>query len=160
MESKQTSILDLNDYCLGQVLKYLKLEDHVRFAETCTQFRDVFREWFYVLYPEFEIKLCSDPDNNVVEWKLKLLRIVRDIIKRLSVSCEKPLSDDDFVTKLCKEIEGMNNLEYLAVQEGGLFGRLELTTNPFRFQPIESVLTALETLPKLKSISLNCRTNK
>lgn len=161
MESKPTTIFDLNDYCLGQIVKYLKLEDQVRFAESCSHFREVVREWFHVLYPEFEIERCNDSNNEVGEWQLKLLDIVRDIVKRLYVNgCdgEKPVPQHAFITQLCKQIEGMNNLEYIAVKEGGV--RLVIPTNPVRFQSIESVLAVLEGLPTLKSISLNCRTNK
>lgn len=161
MESTQTNIFDLNDYCLGQVVKYLKLEDQVRFAETCAHFREVFREWFHVLYSEFEIERCNDSDDDIVEWQLKLLDIVGDIVKRLYVNgCDgaKPVRQHEFITKLCKQIERMDNLEYIAVNEGGV--RLVMPTNPVRYQSIESVLAVLERLPRLKSISLNCRTNK
>lgn len=65
MESKETNILDLNDYCLGQILKYLYEEDHMPFAETCVRFREIFRDWFNVLYTEYRIKLCVDPYNNI-----------------------------------------------------------------------------------------------
>lgn len=146
MEPKQTNILDLNDYCLGRVLRYLKVESHVRFAETCTRFRDVFYEWFPVLYPECELRFCGDYDNDITRSQLKLLYKVRSIIKRLFVF-EQIQTTSDRVWKLCKLIEGMYNLEYIAVN------------TYFYFEPIARILTAVEVLPKLRSISLHSYTD-
>lgn len=146
MESKQTNILDLNDYCLGRILRYLEVESHVRFAETCTRFRDVFYDWFLVLYPECELRLCDDLDNDITKSQLKLLWKVRNIIKRLFVF-EQIQTTSDRVCKLCKLIERMYNLEYIAVD------------TYFNFEPIERILTAVEALPKLRSISLHSYTD-
>lgn len=138
MESKETNILDLNDYCLGQILKYLYEEDHMPFAETCTRFREIFRDWFNVLYTEYRIKLCVDPYNNI-ERQLKLLDIVKEIIKRFFVIEEIQTAKNSVWQMLCKLIGRMDSLEYIAIWILG------------QNQPI---LAAIEVLPKLKSISI------
>ncbi|KAH8398789.1 hypothetical protein KR222_003917, partial [Zaprionus bogoriensis] len=163
--SEQLSILDLNDYCLGQIIRYLRVEDHVQFAQTCTHFRAVLRDWSHVLYPEFEITRLNDADaGSGVEWQLQLLGIVRDVVRRLNldirqVDGEQALQEHDFVENLCSQIREMESLEYIAVNEGSLLGRLVNTSSPLRYQCMEKVLSALEQLPKVHSVSLSCRTN-
>lgn len=166
MEAKETTILDLNDYCLGQILKYLSGEEHLRFAETCDRFREVFREWFNVLYPEYEFAVFNDSDDSdsteneiqrrIVEWQLKLLTIAADVAKRLFVIGEN-LSAFDSIPKLCNLLPQMVNLCYIAVSEDE--ARCPVEMRPFYEHPFDRVLPALEALPNLKSISLNFSLN-
>lgn len=168
-------ILDLNDYCLGQILKYLKLEDQMRFAETCNRFREVFRDWYHVLHPEHQITLyyelaranSSTQSENGYEWHtkraldLKLLDIVEDIIKRLYVKIMQKYTfrrnQTDIFTTICKSIERMHSLEELVLDERQW---TDPSTNCLIYTPIESILTALEGLPKLKNVTLDCGINK
>ncbi|XP_034483454.1 uncharacterized protein LOC117788721 [Drosophila innubila] len=154
------NILDLNDYCLGTVLKYHDLEDHVRFAQTCTRFREVLRDWAPVLYPDFKVKRTKDTDPETIKWEYELLCIIRDIIKRLyldihQVDGETSLSIDD----LCTQIKSMESLEYIAINEGSILGKLSFNASSPRQQLIEKALDALEFLPNLKSVSVSSKTD-
>lgn len=154
------NILDLNDYCLGTVLKYHDLEDHVRFAQVCTRFREVLRDWAPVLYPDFKIKRTKDTDPECIKWEYELLCIIRDIIKRLSldihqVDGETSLSIDD----LCTQIKAMESLEYIAINEGTILGKLGSNAKCPRQQLIEKALDALEFLPNIRSVSVSSKTD-
>ncbi|XP_060653797.1 uncharacterized protein LOC132789644 [Drosophila nasuta] len=156
----ELNILDLNDYCLGSILKYLELEDHVRFAQTCKRFEEVLRDWSPVLYPDFRIKRSHDTDPEEVKWQYQLLCILRDIIKRLYLDIhqedgEAPLSIDDLVS----QIKDMESLEYIAINEGSMFGGLMLKSSTPRQQLIEKVLDALEFLSTIKSVSVSSKTD-
>ncbi|KAL7733183.1 hypothetical protein ACLKA6_004696 [Drosophila palustris] len=156
----ELSILDLNDYCLGTVLKYHGLEDHVRFAQACNRFREVLRDWAPVLYPDFHIKRTKDTDPEDIKWEYELLCIIRDIIKRLyldihQVDGDASLSIDD----LCTQIKAMESLEYIAINEGSILGKLSFSANSPRQQLIEKALDALEFLPNIKSVSVSSKTD-
>lgn len=176
MEANEMNILDLNDYCLGQILKYLKLEDQMRFADTCNRFREVFRDWYHVLYPEHQLTLYYEPARSYsyiktksedgFDWvtkrdlDLKLLDIVEDIIKRLYIKIMerytfKSRREPEIFAKICKRIKKMINLEELEIDERL---RNDISTNTLVFTPIpiERILAGLEGLPKLKKLSLAC----
>lgn len=152
--------MDLNDYCLGTVLKYHGLEDHVRFAQACNRFREVLRDWAPVLYPDFNIKRTKDTDPEDIKWEYELLCIIRDIIKRLyldihQVDGDTSLSIDD----LCTQIKDMESLEYIAINEGSILGKLSFSANSPRQRLIEKALDALEFLPNIKSVSVSSKTD-
>lgn len=156
----ELNIFDLNDYCLGTVLKYQDLEDHVRFAKACTRFREVLRDWAPVLYSDFKIKRTNDTDPETIKWELELLFILRDIIKRLcldihQVDGETSLSIND----LCTQIKAMESLEYIAINEGSIMGKLNLKANSPRQQLIQKALDAIEFLPNVKSVSVSSKTD-
>lgn len=161
------NILDLNDDCLGEILKYLTGEEHLRFAETCDRFREVFREWFNVLYPEYEFAIFNDSDDSdssenviqrrIVEWQLKILIIGADLIKRLFVIGEN-LTAFDSIPRLCNLLPKMVNLQYIAVSENDQ--ECPVKMRRFYNHPFDKVLPALDDLPKLKCISLNRSSNE
>lgn len=158
MESKQTTILDLNYYCIGQIVKYLGKKDHVNFCDACPHFKAGFQEWFNLLYPELELvlnhgdELELDADSDTVELNIRLLEIGRPTIRRMCVIGAN-LNVHNCVPRVCRFIKDMVNLEYIAVHDKDELWRLR--ERPNRFEPIENILAALEDLPKVKTISIS-----
>lgn len=157
------NILDLNDYCLAQIIKYLRIDDQVRFAETCNRFREVFCDWFNVLHADLQIKLyyhIRDDDSVTLgagSLNLKLLDIVEDIVKRLNVKIyithhkyrwhwhptkfeECPIQVDASID-IGKKIERMHNLEDLILKQ--FSPKIDFSIGQ----------TALSALPRLMSLS-------
>ncbi|KAH8307461.1 hypothetical protein KR044_012647, partial [Drosophila immigrans] len=112
------SILQLNDYCLELILKYLGMEDHLSFAETCPQFCLVFKKWarrFYINV--FLVGVIS-----VVEFKV--LSLVNENIKTLCVDVDDLMNTlsknygnkrNYYFRKFCQLIVGMRQLQSLKV---------------------------------------------
>ncbi|XP_064539843.1 uncharacterized protein LOC135429470 isoform X1 [Drosophila montana] len=148
MESKQLNIMDLNNYCFGRILKYLEIEDLVSFGETCMRFREVLGEWINVLYPEFKIEDCYD--LNDIEWELKLFFIVRGAIKRMKFVIGQPVAFP--VNRFCNHVKSMDSLEDFTIYIG--------YQKVWQFGIIDKVLSALTSLPKLKSLIFSCNTQR
>ncbi|EDV97047.1 GH17264 [Drosophila grimshawi] len=148
----QVTILDLNDYCLGRVLKYLQIEDHVNFAETCMRFRDVLRDWSCVLYPEFRIE-----DDTNFKWKLKLFFIICDVIKNLYLTIDPNKMEFPEPDLFYNHIKTMKNLEFFAYknEEFPTLKRFKVANNEKDLM-VNETFSALEHLPKLKSVSVRC----
>ncbi|XP_030572123.1 uncharacterized protein LOC115770826 [Drosophila novamexicana] len=155
MAAHQLNILDLNDYCLGRILKYLEIEDHVNFGQACTRFREALRDWSYVLYPVFEIRRSED-----IKLQLKLFFIVCDVVKKLFLDIGESTLQGGFpVDQFCNHVQSMDSLECFIINEGTGLGRMFKTANSVRDRIIEKTFKALEHLPKLKSISVTCGAN-
>ncbi|XP_034109816.1 uncharacterized protein LOC117571684 isoform X2 [Drosophila albomicans] len=114
-------ILQLNDYCLENILKYLEMEDHLSFAETCHYFRDVFNRWassFYYIH----IVLMAE----ISKHDFKLLSLVYKNVKTLCVdvddlmhSLNKHYGNERkyYFRQFCKLIIGMQQLQSLKLWE-------------------------------------------
>ncbi|XP_030572134.1 uncharacterized protein LOC115770836 [Drosophila novamexicana] len=148
MESKLLNIMDLNDDCLGCILKYLDIEDHVNFGETCSRFREILGEWINVLYPEFEIKKCYGLHE--IEWELKLFFTVSGAIRRMKFVIGQPVAFP--VNRFCNHVKSMDSLEYFSLYVGN--------DDVWQFGVIDKVLSALTNLPKLKSLIFSCGTQR
>ncbi|KAH8388963.1 hypothetical protein KR215_008670 [Drosophila sulfurigaster] len=110
-------ILQLNAYCLETILKYLEMEDHLSFAETCHYFRDVFNRWTSS-FNYIHVVLMAD----ISVHDFKLLSVVYKNVKTLCVDVDDLMHSlnkhygnerNYYFRQFCKLIIGMQQLQSL-----------------------------------------------
>ncbi|ALC43314.1 CG12520 [Drosophila busckii] len=159
-----TNILDLNDYCLGTILKYLATEDHVSFAQSCARFRQTLKDWSCTLYPQFELSRHRHKDLDALRAELKLCCIIGDVLRRLKLDIREVernnvLCEGFTLQRLYELLKSMRNLEHCELKEESRFGALvpmsiRNVVEPFQF--IENSCAAFECLPNLQSVNVDC----
>ncbi|KAH8235177.1 hypothetical protein KR032_009627, partial [Drosophila birchii] len=76
------TIIDLNDDCLIQILKYLSLRDHINFAKSCSRFFEIIINQTTAIYPAFHL---NKPVLYYTTSAAKLIRILDNNVRTLSV---------------------------------------------------------------------------
>uniref|UniRef100_A0A1A9WIX6 RRM domain-containing protein n=1 Tax=Glossina brevipalpis TaxID=37001 RepID=A0A1A9WIX6_9MUSC len=100
-------ILNLNDDCLEQICKNLKLRDQIQFARTCQRFRNVFEMISKIQYK----KLVLEEIQSLTLWELRdFLQIAGSHVDTLTgtISTKKTKRGAEFLGTYCTNVKTVN----------------------------------------------------
>ncbi|XP_016974584.2 uncharacterized protein LOC108041232 [Drosophila rhopaloa] len=137
-------ILQLNDYCLDNILQFLDIKEQICFAQTCSRFRDIFFDWSR--RENTKVSILGD----VEPWELTFLSLNTKSVKELKLFVDDLVDsiiiydsytkNNQVVVKFCNLVRSMNSLECIKIWQ--------VTPHPIT----KLLLRALRDLPNLKQL--------